>query len=211
MVNFLATRVPELAAGVAFYGSSPNVEDVPKIKAALDDPVRRNRRAHQRELAGVRDGAEGGQRPLRAPPLSRHAARLQQRHDAALRAPTRPSSRGSGRSRTSTSTCADSRDAPPLRDRRAARVFRRGRRSPSTVLGQAQAPAARYDVIIRHGTVLDGSGAPRYRADVAIAGGLDRASGRSGRRPRRGRDRRDRVVRGARLHQHPQPRDARRR
>jgi carboxymethylenebutenolidase len=54
MVNFLATRVPELAAGVAFYGS-------------------------------VRDGAQGGQRPLRAPPLSRHAARLQQRHDAALR------------------------------------------------------------------------------------------------------------------------------
>ena len=35
----------------------------------------------------------------------------------------------------------------------------------------AQAPAARYDVIIRHGTVLDGTGAPRSRADVAIAGG----------------------------------------
>jgi carboxymethylenebutenolidase len=35
MVNFLATRVPDLAAGVAFYGSSPNVEEVPKIKAPL--------------------------------------------------------------------------------------------------------------------------------------------------------------------------------
>ena len=35
MVNFLATRMPELAAGVAFYGSAPNLEDVPKIKAAL--------------------------------------------------------------------------------------------------------------------------------------------------------------------------------
>ena len=35
MVNFLATRVPDLAAGVAFYGSAPNLEDVPKIKAAL--------------------------------------------------------------------------------------------------------------------------------------------------------------------------------
>ncbi len=34
----------------------------------------------------------------------------------------------------------------------------------------AQAPPA-YDVIIRHGTVIDGSGASRYRADVAIAGG----------------------------------------
>jgi carboxymethylenebutenolidase len=35
IVNILATRVPELAAGVAFYGSAPNLEDVPKIKAAL--------------------------------------------------------------------------------------------------------------------------------------------------------------------------------
>ncbi len=35
MVNFLATRMPDLAAGVAFYGSAPNLEDVPKIKAAM--------------------------------------------------------------------------------------------------------------------------------------------------------------------------------
>jgi carboxymethylenebutenolidase len=35
MVNFLATRVPDLAAGVPFYGSGPNLEDVPKIKAPL--------------------------------------------------------------------------------------------------------------------------------------------------------------------------------
>ena len=35
MVNFLATRLPDLAAGVAYYGSSPNLEDVPQIKAAL--------------------------------------------------------------------------------------------------------------------------------------------------------------------------------
>jgi len=35
IVNMLATRVPDLAAGVAFYGSSPDVEDVPKIKAAV--------------------------------------------------------------------------------------------------------------------------------------------------------------------------------
>jgi carboxymethylenebutenolidase len=35
IVNFLATRLPELAAGVAFYGSAPNLEDVPKIKAPL--------------------------------------------------------------------------------------------------------------------------------------------------------------------------------
>ena len=35
IVNMLATRVPDLAAGVAFYGAAPNLEDVPKIKAGL--------------------------------------------------------------------------------------------------------------------------------------------------------------------------------
>ncbi len=35
MVNLLATRVPDLAAGVAFYGSAPNLEDVPRIKTPL--------------------------------------------------------------------------------------------------------------------------------------------------------------------------------
>jgi len=36
MVNFLATQMGEdLAAGVAFYGSAPNLEDVPKIRAPL--------------------------------------------------------------------------------------------------------------------------------------------------------------------------------
>jgi len=35
IVNMLATRVPDLAAGVAFYGSSPNLDDVPKIRTAL--------------------------------------------------------------------------------------------------------------------------------------------------------------------------------
>jgi carboxymethylenebutenolidase len=35
IANMLATRVPDLAASVPFYGSAPNVEDVPKIKAAM--------------------------------------------------------------------------------------------------------------------------------------------------------------------------------
>ena len=36
MVNFLATRLgSDLLAGVPFYGSGPNLEDVPKIKAPL--------------------------------------------------------------------------------------------------------------------------------------------------------------------------------
>jgi len=34
-VNMLATRVPDLAAAVPFYGGAPPVADVPKIKAAL--------------------------------------------------------------------------------------------------------------------------------------------------------------------------------
>ncbi|HEY4188543.1 MAG TPA: dienelactone hydrolase family protein [Polyangia bacterium] len=35
VVNFLATRLPDLDAGVPFYGMAPALEDVPKIKAPL--------------------------------------------------------------------------------------------------------------------------------------------------------------------------------
>jgi carboxymethylenebutenolidase len=35
IVNMLATRLPDLAAGVPFYGGQPPVEDVPKIRAAM--------------------------------------------------------------------------------------------------------------------------------------------------------------------------------
>jgi carboxymethylenebutenolidase len=35
MVNWLATRLPDLGAGVAFYGSAAPLEDVPAIKAPL--------------------------------------------------------------------------------------------------------------------------------------------------------------------------------
>jgi carboxymethylenebutenolidase len=35
IVNMLATRVPELAAGAPFYGGQPQASDVPKIKAAM--------------------------------------------------------------------------------------------------------------------------------------------------------------------------------
>src|SRR4026208_1664620 len=35
MVNYLATRLGDLGAGVPFYGSAPNVADVPMIKAPL--------------------------------------------------------------------------------------------------------------------------------------------------------------------------------
>lgn len=35
MVNYLATRLSDLAAGVPFYGSAPNVDDVAKIRSPL--------------------------------------------------------------------------------------------------------------------------------------------------------------------------------
>jgi carboxymethylenebutenolidase len=35
IANFLATRLPDLAAAVPFYGGPPPVEDVPKIKAQM--------------------------------------------------------------------------------------------------------------------------------------------------------------------------------
>ena len=35
IVNFLATRLPDLAAGVPFYGTAPAAEDVAKIKSPL--------------------------------------------------------------------------------------------------------------------------------------------------------------------------------
>jgi carboxymethylenebutenolidase len=35
IVNFLATRIPDLAAAVAFYGAQPSAEDAAKIKAPL--------------------------------------------------------------------------------------------------------------------------------------------------------------------------------
>ena len=35
MVNFLASRVPEMAAGVAFYGGAGPLEDVKNVKAAM--------------------------------------------------------------------------------------------------------------------------------------------------------------------------------
>jgi carboxymethylenebutenolidase len=35
MSNFVATRIPDLAAAVPFYGGQPNAADVPKIKAPL--------------------------------------------------------------------------------------------------------------------------------------------------------------------------------
>lgn len=85
MVNFLATQVPDLAAGVAFYGSSPNVDDVPRIKAPLliqsaevDERINASWPADEAALKAANVRYE---RHL----LSWNAARLQQRHHTAFR------------------------------------------------------------------------------------------------------------------------------
>src|SRR5262245_786085 len=44
----------------------------------------------------------------------------------------------------------------------------------------AQGPPARFDVLIRGGRIVDGTGAPWYRGDVAIAGDRIAAVGPSG-------------------------------
>jgi carboxymethylenebutenolidase len=63
MVSFLATRRPDLEAGVAFYGSGPDLEDVPGIKApllihhaAVDERINASWPAYEAALtaAGVR-------------------------------------------------------------------------------------------------------------------------------------------------------------
>src|SRR5215472_4073489 len=46
---------------------------------------------------------------------------------------------------------------------------------PATLLAAAvslsHAQTAAYDLILRHGTIVDGTGLPRYQGDLAIAGG----------------------------------------
>ena len=85
MVNLLATRLPELAAAVPFYGAAPPAESVAAIQAPLLLMFADNDDNVNRDLAGLRGGAEGRRQALRGASLSGHAARLQQRHDAALR------------------------------------------------------------------------------------------------------------------------------
>jgi carboxymethylenebutenolidase len=62
MVNYLATRLgSDLSAGVPFYGSAPNVEDVPKIKcplliqsAEVDDRINASWPAFEQALQAAR-------------------------------------------------------------------------------------------------------------------------------------------------------------
>jgi dienelactone hydrolase len=89
MVNFLATKLPDLAAGVPFYGNAaPADQAVARIKAELllvfaenDERINAAWPAYEAALrkAGVRHEA------LTRARTTGHAARLQQRHHAALR------------------------------------------------------------------------------------------------------------------------------
>src|SRR5262249_15083926 len=73
--------------------------------------------------------------------------------------------------------------------------------------GGAARPAEQepYDLVLRNGTVVDGSGNPWFRGDVAIRGGRLRRGGRGARRAGPPRDRRQGPGRGARLHRHALP------
>jgi carboxymethylenebutenolidase len=74
IVNFIATRSPELVAGAPFYGAAPPLDAVKNIKAEM-----------MMVFAALRRSAEGRRRAPLGLHLSGHATRLQQRHDAALR------------------------------------------------------------------------------------------------------------------------------
>jgi carboxymethylenebutenolidase len=91
MVNFLATRLPDLNAAVAFYGSAPDLADVPKIKAplllhfaGLDDRVNAGwpayeaalKAAHVRYQAYVYPGVQHGFNNDTTPRFDEQAAKL---------------------------------------------------------------------------------------------------------------------------------------
>ena len=69
--------------------------------------------------------------------------------------------------------------------------------------GCARGPT--YDVVIRHGTVYDGSGGAVSVQDIGDPGGQHRRDRRSEGSAREGGDRRDGTRRRAGLHQHAEP------
>ena len=85
MAHFLATRLPDLAAAVPFYGNTPDPAEAAKVKAPLlvhfaetDERINAAWPAYEAALKAANVKYEAYQVP-------RHAARVQQRHDTALR------------------------------------------------------------------------------------------------------------------------------
>ena len=134
IVNQLAVRLGrDLNAGVPFYGRQPSAEDAAKITAPLmlqyaDATIDTGVGAG---IAAVRGRAQGEQQDVREIRVRRRAARLPQRHDAALRRSRRPSSRGSGRSTSSTRTSAESHHVA-FCDLCVSESTQRSQRSPSS-------------------------------------------------------------------------------
>ena len=84
ITNFLATRLPQLAAAAPFYGNAAPLEDVDQDQGRTAGGAGRDRRAHQRRMAGVRDRAQAGRGEVQPVPARGHAARIPQRHHATL-------------------------------------------------------------------------------------------------------------------------------
>ena len=97
------TRAPACRSTAA----PPPLDQVGRDQGRAADRLCRQRRAHQRGLAGLRGRAEGRRREVRGLHLPRHAARLQQRHHAALRRRPRHSRPGAARWRCSSARCAE--------------------------------------------------------------------------------------------------------
>jgi carboxymethylenebutenolidase len=55
----MAVRIPELLAGVPFYGRQPDAADVPKIRAALQIHYASDDENINKGWPGVRTGVEG--------------------------------------------------------------------------------------------------------------------------------------------------------
>ncbi len=116
VANMLATRVPDLAAAVPFYGSQAKTEDVPKIKATLlihyaekDDRINAGWPAYEAALK-----AHNVKYTTHTYPGTQHGFNnnTTPRYDE-----PRPSWPGSARSTSSTSICADSRATEAQRRR----------------------------------------------------------------------------------------------
>lgn len=99
VVNQLAVRLPDLGAGVAFYGSAPELEDVPSIRAplmfqlgGLDERVNARYPAYQEALEAhgkeftvhVYEGANHGFHNDTTPRYDEGAARLAQERTIAF-------------------------------------------------------------------------------------------------------------------------------